>query len=105
MATHQRNPKAPFRTKDQSQQPQLLPRDPDGLDAHRALATAAALAEFRRQTGADLEDALSDLLADLMHWCDRSGQAFPEELRRARYHYAEETKPCPETPAPLSDKL
>ena len=105
MNQHKRNPKAPFRTKDQSQQPQPLPQDPDRLNAHRALWAAAALAELRRQTGADLEDAVSDLLADLMHWCDRFGQAFPEELRRARYHYAEETKASPETTAPLSDEL
>ena len=105
MNQHKRNPKAQFRTKDQSQQPQPLPQDPDRLNAHRALWAAAALAQFRRQTGADLEDAVSDLLADLMHWCDRFGQELPAELRRACNHYAAETAASPATAAPLSDEL
>ena len=105
MNQHKRNPKSQFMTKDQLKDPQPFPPDPDGRNAHRALWAAAALAELRRLTGADEEDAVSDLLADLMHWCDRFGQEFPEELRRARYHYEEETKASPATTAPLSDKL
>ena len=31
----------------------------------------------------------SDLLTNLMHWCDRFGQDFQEELRRAQNHYRE----------------
>ncbi len=68
-----------------------LPLDPEGLNADRALWGAIALEAFRRETGADLTDAVSDLLADLMHWCDRFGQEFERELRRAVNHYAEET--------------
>ena len=52
-----------------------------------------------------MEDAVSDLLADLMHWCDRFGQEFHEELRRALYHYAEETSTSSEATAPSSDEL
>ena len=92
-------------TKNQAKQTKPLPPDPERLNRNRARWAAAALAEFRRQTGADLEDAVSDLLADLMHWCDRLGQEFPQELRRARYHYEEETKASAETTAPLSDEL
>ena len=33
------------------------------------------------------------------------GQKFPQELRRARYHYEEETKASPETTAPLAEEL
>jgi hypothetical protein len=37
---------------------------------------------------ADKDDALSDLLCDLMHWCDKyTGQDFDRELERARSHY------------------
>lgn len=54
-------------------------------------AAAVALDAFRHHTGAEPEDAASDLLADLMHWCDRHGASFSIELRRARSHYAAET--------------
>ena len=105
MNQHKRKPRAQFMTKDESRESLPLPPDPDRRNAHRALGAATALAELRRLTGADEEDAVSDLLADLMHWCDRFGQEFPKELRRARYHYEEETKASPETTAPLSEEL
>jgi hypothetical protein len=105
MNQHKRKPRAQFMTKDESRESLPLPPDPDRRNAHRALGAAAALAELRRLTGADEEDAVSDLLADLMHWCDRFGQKFPQELRRARYHYEEETKASPETTAPLAEEL
>ena len=68
-----------------------IPPNPDELNTDRARWAAAALAEFQAQTGADTGDALSDLLADLLHWCDRCGQDFRQELRRALDHYEEET--------------
>ena len=105
MNKHKRKPRAQFRTKDESRESLPLPPDPDRRNAHRALGAAAALAEFQRQTGADLEDAVSDLLADLMHWCDWFGQEFPKELRRALNHYEEETGASLETRAPLSEEL
>ena len=92
-------------TKNQAKQTKPLPPDPERLNRNRARWAAAALAEFRRQTGADLEDAVSDLLADLMHWCDRLGQEFPQELRRALHHYEEETGASLEMTTLLSDKL
>jgi hypothetical protein len=105
MNQHKRKPRAQFMTKDESRESLPLPPDPDRRNAHRALGAAAALAEFQRQTGADLEDAVSDLLADLMHWCDRFGQEFPKELRRALDHYEEETAARSETTALLSNKF
>jgi hypothetical protein len=92
-------------TMNQAKQTKPLPPDPEMLNPNRALWAAAALAEFRRQTGADLADALSDLLADLMHWCDRFGQDFPKELRRALYHYEEETDASLEMTALRSAKF
>ena len=61
------------------------PREPSNTD--RAAWAATALHAFRHQTGADPEDALADLLADLMHWCDSSGHDFETEFRRAAHHY------------------
>ena len=69
-----------------------LPPDPDKENDNRAEWARAALHEFRRITGTDEDDALCDLLCDLMHWCDRNGADFHKELRRAKWHYAEETK-------------
>ena len=39
----------------------------------------------------DAEEALGDLLTDLMHWSDRSGFDFDAALERARTHYEAET--------------
>ena len=69
----------------------ILPPDPERMNEKRALWADGALRAFRNLTGTDFEDAVSDLMADLMHWCDRNGMTFANELRRARYHYEEET--------------
>ena len=84
-------PRTQSMTHDQSKRTKPLPPDPEKLNANRARWAAIVLAEFQRQTGSDAEDAVSDLLADLMHWCDRFGQDFNAELRRARNHYGAET--------------
>ena len=68
-----------------------VPPDPDQMNERRAEWAGAALREFQRQTRTDLEDAVSDFLADLMHWCDRNNQKFAAELKRGRGHYEEET--------------
>ncbi len=92
-------------TQDPAKQTRPLPPDPERLNPNRARWAAAALAQFRQRTGADLKDAVSDLLADLMHWCDRFGQEFPRELRRALNHYEEETDASLEMTTLRSDKL
>ena len=46
-----------------------------------------ALCEYRRRTGADTEDIVSYLLADIMYWCDRHAQNFDTELQRGRELY------------------
>ena len=40
---------------------------------------------------AAIAEATSDLLGDLMHWCDRNGFKFDLALERARGHYEAET--------------
>jgi hypothetical protein len=71
--------------------PQELPPDPEGMNDKRAEWAAQALAAFIERTNTDEQDAVCDLLADLIHWCDRHGIAFDDQLARARYHYDAET--------------
>jgi hypothetical protein len=68
-----------------------LPPDPDGQNDDRSSWAEAALQSFMDCTGSDQEDALSDLLADLRHWCDRNNDDFDAALERARGHYEAET--------------
>lgn len=74
-----------------ARKPLGLPPDPDAMNNDRAAWAWQALATFMDITGADRGDALADLLADLMHWCDRCEVAFESELARARDHYEAET--------------
>lgn len=70
-----------------------LPPDPEGMNDERAGWAEDTLDHFRAVTGTDEEDALADLLCDLMHWCDRNAinTTFEAELEKARQHYREET--------------
>ena len=60
-----------------------------GMNANRAEWAGAAIETFRADTGTDQEDAVADLLADLMHFCDLvEGQpSFDAALERGRMHY------------------
>ncbi|WP_321820884.1 MULTISPECIES: hypothetical protein [unclassified Burkholderia] len=71
--------------------PDLLPADPEGMNDDRAVWAGAALETFRNVTRCDQQDVVSDLVANLMHYCDRNGMLFEDELVRARKNYAEET--------------
>jgi len=68
-----------------------LPPDPDQMNDDRSEWAQAALSAFIVETRTDKEDAVADLLADLMHWCDRNKLEFDHELNRARDHYRAET--------------
>ena len=68
-----------------------LPPDPEGRNDERAEWAALALGTFMDRTGADPEDAITDLLCDLAHYCDRNDLDFEAELHRAAMHYTEET--------------
>jgi len=61
------------------------------MNDSRAAWAGQVIDLFALTTGTDKEDALSDLLADLMHWCDRHQVSFDGELVRAREHYEAET--------------
>jgi hypothetical protein len=69
----------------------ILPPDPEGMNDKRAAWAGAALDTFMQVTGTDLEDAVGDLLADLIHWCDRNNYDFDLAYDRARGHYQAET--------------
>lgn len=68
-----------------------LPPDPDGQNDDRAEWAGKALTLFQHITGTDREDAVCDILVDMMHYCDRAGFDFASELRRAQQHYKAET--------------
>jgi hypothetical protein len=69
-----------------------LPPDPDGMAAARTRFAQGALWAFQKQTHTDDEDAVCDLLCDLMHWCDYNDTDFADQYRRASYHYEAETR-------------
>ena len=64
----------------------------DVTNADRAEWAFCAIERFQDKTQTDDEDALSDLLCDLMHLADRDGHDFENELNRARNNYAEEVR-------------
>jgi hypothetical protein len=64
----------------------------DVTNRERADWANDALEAFMETTGCDVEDALADLLCDLMHWADRHDQDFSEECRRAIGHYEAEVE-------------
>lgn len=74
-----------------------LPHDVDGRNDERAGWAEGAITTLQQTTGADRCDALSDLLANLFHWCDRQSVPvdFNRELERARGHYEAETGKAP----------
>jgi hypothetical protein len=54
----------------------------------RAEWAQGAIDSFQDITGTDDEDAISDLLCDMMHLCDSNdGPDFLSEVARARGHY------------------
>lgn len=74
--------------------PPKLPPDPDGYNDRRAAWAAVALDAFKTETrlGAKENDlAVSDLICDIAHWCDRNKVNFELALTRAAGHYAVET--------------
>lgn len=62
----------------------------DITNQDRAEWAYCALERFQDKTQTDDEDALADLLCDLMHLADRDGLDFDNELNRARNNHTEE---------------
>ena len=61
-------------------------------NSDRAAWAEKALLTFCCQTGTDYEDALGDLLCDLMHWADENEIDFNSALDGAREHHAFEVR-------------
>ena len=72
-----------------------FPANPEDMNDDRSESAAEALSAFQRVTGPKDEDALGDLLCDLMHRCDRDCCEFDASLSRARMHYKAETMSVP----------
>lgn len=70
-----------------------LPPDPEQENHMRAAMANVAIVAFREACGVDREDALGDLLASLMHLCDRDHPlgTFDAGLISAYRHYKWET--------------
>jgi len=68
-----------------------LPPDPEQMNGTRSSWAGAAIEAFILRTRTDREDAMADLLCDLMHYCDRRDLLFHQELTRAYGYYFEET--------------
>ncbi len=79
--------------KKHTKKPAALPPDPEGMNDDRAGWAETALQAFMAETGTDVEDALSDLLCDLQHLCDRFPALgdFATQAARAAQAYEEET--------------
>ena len=67
----------------------------EATNADRAVWARRALATLQKETGLTdgdgLDTALTDLLCDLMHFCDQHGLQFDRNLLRAQMHYSAET--------------
>lgn len=72
-----------------------IPPDPEDMNDQRAEAAGSALDAFTNdmgETGKDLDiQNLTDLICNFGHYCDRNNIDFADILRRAQYHYDEET--------------
>jgi hypothetical protein len=70
-----------------------IPTDPQERNHERALWAQVTLAAFVAETKTAESDALAEFLTSAMHWCDRAGVSFDDQLERARSLYREETNP------------
>jgi hypothetical protein len=85
-------PKGDARRKSTGPSSRTLPPDPENKNDYRARWAEIALRAFQKATGADAQDAVCDLLCDLMHLSDRNEFSFDAALGRARRHYEAETE-------------
>ena len=80
-------PENTMRTKDR------LPPDPEGMNDHRASVAKELVRAFCKACQVDRQDAVADLLCNMMHLCDRDHRlgGFDAGLIRAYRHYRAET--------------
>ena len=58
----------------------------------------AVLDLYKKLTGSEDDCLLTDLLADLAHHCDNTGQDFKEALSSAQQHYLDESEEAAQLP-------
>jgi len=68
-----------------------FPPDPEEKNEARSTWAEIALLAFIEATGSEAEYAVRDLVADLMHWCDRHDLSWEDERQSGEGHYTEET--------------
>jgi hypothetical protein len=61
------------------------------LNAHCANSVAPLVALFRHERGTDQENAVCDMVCNLMHYAQRAGMDPVAEIERAIRHWYEET--------------
>ena len=86
-----RNPRINRTRQKKEKRTRHLPADPERKNAARARWAGQAVQEFRAATGTDKQDALANLLGNLMHWADRNKLNYVAELARGRRYYTDET--------------
>lgn len=68
-------------------------------NADRTQWAEQCIKKFMNSTRCDREDALQDLLTDLMHWAGAEGQDFRQTLANAAGNYIDECREEGKTPA------
>jgi hypothetical protein len=71
---------------------EIVPSDFDGENANRANSARLAIDAFLSARKADRQDAVQDLLCNLAHYCDRTGEDLLTALRIAKTNYEAETQ-------------
>ena len=79
--------------KAQSELRLALPHDPDGGNDRRAKQARRTIGAYRDLTGAKRKNAVSELICDLMHLCDRDRhfRKFERAMDLAHELYEEQT--------------
>lgn len=71
-----------------------LPPDPEKMNKYRAKRAHDMMQKFWRVSDDVPEHPFAEILCDLMHWSDRNGVHFDDNLTRARIYYSLETSRC-----------
>lgn len=67
-------------------------KDPDGMNDIRTECGGHDIKSIMDETGTELDNALPDILANLMHWASANNVDFTAELVRAGTNFKTETR-------------
>jgi hypothetical protein len=73
--------------------PKNLPPDKDGNNLKKAKEGAVLMAAMMMQPDVSPNSPMADMLSCLMHYCDRAGLSWNQELDNARFMYVTDTSP------------